>query len=71
MATSGSPTTGSGCATWADHDWSAQVFLTAGCHPVLGRYEIFAIRCRLCGRQCEERQWTTPLRATLLSEEER
>lgn len=54
------------CATWADHDWASRVFLEAGRHHTMGRFNKYIVTCTRCGQTTIETRWLelppTPMR---------
>lgn len=45
------------CLTWQDHEFGEPVFLEAGRHETMGRYQRFTVTCARCGRRTTETRW--------------
>lgn len=53
------------CPSWADHNWVERRFIEAGQHPTMGHYQKFIVRCRHCGAETTETQWTDLMTAAM------
>ena len=45
------------CEIWTDHRWSAPRFVTSGRRAAMGRYNLYLVRCEICGRETTETHW--------------